>query len=593
MYTKRWSFFIAALVIPFLYSCTDDTSPEITAPEPQAALASGTTGAQAAGGTQVEDRYTRAESEGTWSELTPVELWDYVAQSDTTVIVGLKPADEESGVREGQILLKGQALRDVREGVLGESETRFSDTVLIQPAVRIHVSTPGAIARLRARPTVEYVEPAMYRPGVFTLFSAGCGDETWTGQTQYYQGDYGGIKWATMGIPQAWDRSQGSGITIGLIDTGIDPLQPELNASFSSGSSTGRTISNDWTSASHAWQHPQWADDCGHGTHMAGTLAAPKNGTNLLGIAWKASLVSVKHASDVLDVFTDGQKTSDAINLAAGTYGANILVMAFKTANNSLVRNTIQYWHSNNRLLVGAAGTNLFCPTVHDVVFPAQMTEVIAVTGAEGGFWNPSLSCGSFYGPEVELAAFDGQPTTSSPLMGGSSSVLSKTDKTSNASAIIAGIAALAWAEQPTLTAEQVRSRLRQAGHRLGMRAEPFGYGVVNAFGAVGGLWHLLISGNNVPSVYPEQPTTYSFQSTKWGGSGNFSYSWAVGEGLPHGSTTGPTVSVTVGPNDDPGFMLTLLITDLSDGTTLSTSQYINVLPAICQEDPEDEECEY
>src|SRR5690606_30508470 len=107
-------------------------------------------------------------------------------------------------------------------------------------------------------------------------------------------------------IPQAWNHSTGSGITVGLIDTGVSQSQTLLNSSgINDGYSSGRFVqkygtfidSNWWWSNNYDGPH----DKCGHGTAMASTIAAPRNDNGMpVGVAYNSNLVAYRATEDVL-----------------------------------------------------------------------------------------------------------------------------------------------------------------------------------------------------------------------------------------------------------------------------------------------------
>jgi thermitase len=89
-----------------------------------------------------------------------------------------------------------------------------------------------------------------------------------------------------IGAPTAWDRVGGAaGIKVAVLDTGI-ANHPDL---------TGRvTLAQDFTSS------PSGSNDRnGHGTHVAGTIAAnANNGMGVVGVAWNASILNGKVLGD-------------------------------------------------------------------------------------------------------------------------------------------------------------------------------------------------------------------------------------------------------------------------------------------------------
>jgi hypothetical protein len=235
------------------------------------------------------------------------------------------------------------------------------------------------------------------------------------------------------------------------------------------------------------------------------------------------------------------------------------------------VSDEIEYWDSNSQtLFVGAAGSSGCNDVVLDswVVFPAQMDEVVAVTAVPSE--NAMPACGSHYGPEVDIAAYDYYPTA-----GEYAGDIREVGKTSSASAVISSIAALIWSEYPTWTRQQVRNRLLYATAMKGLASSPYiGNGLANAWGAVGGFWDILIAGPDNPA--PEYSTLYTYSARVWGGGPNYSYHWSTG-------ATTQSIQILVDPVTDYSthIPISLTATDLSDGSSLTYYLDINPRPFV------------
>ncbi|HWK90199.1 MAG TPA: S8/S53 family peptidase, partial [Longimicrobium sp.] len=283
-------------------------------------------------------------------------------------------------------------------------------------------------------------------------------------------------KLTAMGIPAAWSYSTGAGVTVGLTDTGISSGQGQFTSTFASGASAGRTLKLLRVSSQASVY-----DDCGHGTRMAGIIAAPWDGGSVGGIAYKANFVSVRQASGVATVNSSDAKMSVR---TATQNGARIVVMAWESLNWLWqVSDEIEYWHYNYSVLfMGAAGTSGCWDGILDsnVVFPADMPEVVAVTGVT--YPSGGVPCGIHHGSDVELTAYLDVPSTGRYTgdvvgMGGSS----------NATAIAGAVAALVWSRNPWMTRDQVRARLQQTAQYYPSRHSEEGYGLINAYRAVTG----------------------------------------------------------------------------------------------------------
>lgn len=458
---------LAALLLLALAACADTPTPP---PPPEA------TAAQAAG-PQVPSR--AEQRPGTWLDLSDAELWRAVQASGGVAAVGLKAPGQKRGVWRGQLLIRRAEWLQARQNLL----TRRGITVLavdeLLPIVEVRLADADALAALRRLPFVDYVEPVLAAQAMPTLADVGgCGwGSAWSGDWQYTpQGDVYTEKYTAMGIPAAWGLSSGRGVTVGITDTGISSTQAELTSGFATGESAGRTLRLlRVSSKSSAY------DQCGHGTRMSGVLAAPRNGQNVTGVAWGANLVSVRHADGVAAVSSSAAR--EGVRVAAQN-GARVVVMAWESLNWFWqVSDEIEYWYYNGaRLFLAAAGTSGCGDLIPDgnVVFPAEMGEVIAVTGF--AYPTTSVPCGIHHGPEVDVVAYLDVPTT-----GRNTGELVGIGGSSNATAVMGGIAALVWSANPSLTRDQVRERLYRAAAGYPTRSSRHGYGLVNAYRAVTG----------------------------------------------------------------------------------------------------------
>lgn len=416
---------------------------------------------------------------GTFIEKSDAELWTFVQASDGLVTVGLKAPGGVRGTWRGRNLVNLSQKAQGRAAVLARHGVELVSVDELLPRLQVRVSSQEALAAIRKLPFVDYVEPVVVAQEVAPFAGVGgCGwGSAWTGDRQYTStGDVYSQKFTAMNIPAAWGLSTGAGIKIGLIDTGLSSGQGQFTSTFASGQSTGRTISL-LRISSQASAY----DECGHGTRMAGIIAAPWDGQNVAGIAYRSSFVSVRHASGVATVNSSDAAASVR---AANQNGAQVIVMAWESLNWLWqVSDEIEYWHYGRQVLFfGAAGTSGCWDGILDsnVVFPADMPEVVAVTGVTypGG----GVPCGIHHGGDVELTSYLDVPSTGRYTadvvgMGGSS----------NATAVAGGIAALVWSRNPTMTRDQVRARLQQTAQYYPNRNGEEGYGLMNALKAVRG----------------------------------------------------------------------------------------------------------
>ncbi len=456
----------AVLALAVLAACSDGTP---SGPDLDPALAGA--------GQQIPSR--QEQRPGTFIEKSDAELWTYVQASEGRVAVGLRAPGVARGVYRGQVLVSRAQKAQGRAAVLAQRGVQLLAEDELLPVLEVRLADQAALSAIRKLPFVDYVEPVII-PQELPQFAGigGCGwGSTWTGDRQYTStGDVYSQKFTAMGIPSAWSYSSGAGIKIGLIDSGISSGQGQFVSTFTSGASSGRTLSLQRISSQASVY-----DDCGHGTRMAGIIAAPWDGRSVGGIAYRASLVSVRHASGVAAVNSSDAKASVRL---ANQQGAQVIVMAWESLNWLWqVSDEIEYWHYGRQVLfMGAAGTSGCWDGILDsnVIFPADMPEVVAVTGVT--YPSGGVPCGIHHGSDVELTSYLDVPSTGRYTadvvgMGGSS----------NATAVAGGVAALVWSRNPGMTRDQVRARLQQTAQYYPSRHSEEGYGLINALKAVRG----------------------------------------------------------------------------------------------------------
>lgn len=311
-----------------------------------------------------------------------------------------------------------------------------------------------------------------------------------------------------IGSAVAHDASLlGTGVKIAILDTGIDYNHLQLSKAFQT-DNKGISFVQD---VNGVVSNPDPMDDSsnGHGTHVAGIIAAAMDGTGTVGVAPQAQLLAVK----VLDGsgfgtigwvlsgidWAIGQQV-DIINMSLGlsaeSPGLEALEAACQTA-----------WDAGI-LLVAAAGNT----GGGAVAFPAAYDTVIAAGATDSCDAKSSFSA---IGPEVELAA----PGTAilSTLPSDRYGLISGT---SQAAPHVAGAAALiisnniADLNNNGFINDEVRQKLRETAKDLGTAGQDssFGYGLVDAAAAVG-LENTALASTCSDSVNPVADILLSRQS--------------------------------------------------------------------------------
>lgn len=260
-----------------------------------------------------------------WNALSDSALWRYIATSDSSATVGLRTPGAAHGFAKGRVLIDRQSWETAKASLRRfPGATVIAEDSLI-PWVRLRIKSAAVLSTVRALPFIEYVEPTYIVQRVPFWASWGCDYQAYTGSYTYTSsGDILPYIYRDMLIDRAWAYSTGSGVTIGLTDTGADEQQYELGTGFSSGESQPRVIRRFQTEGSSSQVNPP----CSHGTRMAGVLAAPSNGNSVIGVAWRSDLVSTMQASRLLDV--DSYDAQQAIRDAA-VAGSTVILMAWQS----------------------------------------------------------------------------------------------------------------------------------------------------------------------------------------------------------------------------------------------------------------------
>ena len=269
-----------------------------------------------------------------------------------------------------------------------------------------------------------------------------------------------GVKRIGAGAVHSYNK--GTGVKVAIIDTGIDYSHKDLDANYRGGYDFVNTDTDPM-------------DDNGHGTHVAGTVAAEDNDidTSVVGVAPEAALYALK----VLDE-TGGGYWSDVIAAIEWSVdnGMQVINMSLGGTGTSDVEAVCQAAYDAGLLLVAAAGNSGNPPGKGDnIIDPAGYASVIAVAATDK---DDTRATWSSTGPDMELSA-PGVDINSTLLGGG----YGEKDGTSMACPHVAGTAALVWIAYPSWTNADVRTQLQNTADDLGATGwDPkYGYGLVDA----------------------------------------------------------------------------------------------------------------
>ena len=272
---------------------------------------------------------------------------------------------------------------------------------------------------------------------------------------------YASSQWhlAKMQAPIAWDTAQGSGITLAVLDSGVEATHPDLAAQMVPG----------WNVFDNT---AITADARGHGTQVAGAAAASlNNATGVASMAGKARILPVRiTAADGTTTYlsTVAQGLAYAIDK-----GARVANVSYSVAGSTAVQAAAQAMKDRNGLVFVSAGNN----NVDLGVAASSAFIVVAATDA-----NDAKASWSNYGKYVHLAAPGVSITTTS-----TGSSYAGVSGTSFSAPLAAGVAALMMSANPALSSAQIESLLFATAKDLGAvgRDPIFGYGRVDAAAAV------------------------------------------------------------------------------------------------------------
>lgn len=440
-----------------------------------------------------------------WNDVSPHTLWSAVVQGNNILTIGY--GEEGESFAEVKTERLKATLSNIVQLVEDNEEYKRDEKSMVEHdiinVIDVQVANFATIKQLLESDGVRYLEPNGYNQYEIVnngRSSSGCDKDSNTINSAHYTTiapSNAQVSWHFYehNIPQAWSQSTGAGVTIGLIDTGVSASQSLLNSSgINDGYSTGRFVQKYGTFIDSSWW---WSDNydgihdkCGHGTAMASTIAAPRNDNGMpVGVAYNANLVAYRATEDVLlNDYHERKGVSDALTQLGNRSDVKIISMSigylWSIGN---IKDAVEYAYSKQKLIFAAGGTSTSFTNGYGVIFPATMSETVAVTGVDDGpNYDRCEVCHT--GDKIDFTIImegDNDTSKAPPVLGFYDGDRRYTGGSSVATATTAGIAALVWSKYPTWSRAQVLTKLKQSAEFYPSKNSSFGYGNIDALQAV------------------------------------------------------------------------------------------------------------
>ncbi len=284
-----------------------------------------------------------------------------------------------------------------------------------------------------------------------------------------------------VGAERAWDLTCGGGVTVAVVDTGVACFD---KGPFSRGTDlAGTRCRGGWNFVDDV---SEAADDQGHGTHVAGTIAqTTNNGLGTAGLAYCATLMPIKVLNK--QGFGTVANVAEGIRYAADE-GAQVINLSLGGPIKSrILEDAVSHALSRGVVIVAAAGNS-----GRKVGWPAAYPGVVAVSATDA---DDHIAWFSSRGPEVSIAAPGVSVTQQTICNNGRDKceTFGTFNGTSMASPHVAGVAAMIEAMGvtygPAVTDALTRSARAQGDHEL------YGAGILDAGAATWGVFwgHLVV----------------------------------------------------------------------------------------------------
>jgi beta propeller repeat protein len=418
--------------------------------------------------------------------------------------VNISPLARLEGLVEGQDYAAGEVIVKFKAGLssntmrsaqarIGANVLETTQTLGLERWSIQGMSVKDVMASYGNDPAIDYIQPNFIVRTTATTPNDPRFNELWglnnTGQT-------GGIADADIDVPEAWDLQTGnSSVVVGIIDTGVDYNHPDLNDNMwtNAGEIAGDGLDNDgngFVDDVHGYDFvyedsdPQ--DVYGHGTHVAGTIAAEANNAEgVVGVNWNAKIMALKFLNDSGWGYSfDAIQAIEYAILMKKNYGVDI-----KLTNNSWggggfdqgLYDAIAAAGQEGQLFIAAAGNGGGNDNDINPFYPAayNLDNIISVVATNS---SDQLAVFSNIGATTVDLAAPGQDVLSTVPGNGYASY----SGTSMATPHVSGVASLLWSQDPSLSSQEIKELLLTTTDPLpALAGKMVSGGRLNAFNAV------------------------------------------------------------------------------------------------------------
>jgi len=416
------------------------------------------------------------------------------------VAVALSTASAFAGTEyvasANEITVANQFLVRFREGVSAKAVVNQmapgAVTATVRQDANVHLvrlpqGTPlGVSSQLAASPDVVYVEPNRVRKAQALVPSDPLLSAQWALQNIQATAAWGIVPDGFLSAAVA----ESGRVRVAVLDTGVDCTHPDFmnTGGGSTDTASGGQLNWSISKAYYATTAPTpcaWGDDFGHGTHVAGIIAAAaNNGQGIAGVAYPVEILVYK----VLDSTGSGDDgvIAQAIVDAANN-GASVISMSFGGPGYSqTLQSAINYAWQKNALVVAAAGNR----SSADLFYPADANYAIGVAATDA---SDALAGFSDFGFGVAVGApgtgiLSTVPTYPTALT--ATTGYASVSGTSMAAPHVSAEGGMIFAASPNMTAAAARMLIEESADNAntgGQAGQQLGYGRINLWRALGG----------------------------------------------------------------------------------------------------------